>query len=95
MDDGADNRYRIVLSCDGVPADAGAQAAVDIQEEFVHRPWHENVECFWNGASLVLTAENEYDAHGLALMDEFSDAIAASIADSFDGRIRLVSITKR
>lgn len=79
--EGAVKRYRIALSCDGVPLAAGAQAAVDIKEEFTHRPWHENVKCEWNSTSLVLTAENDYDAQGIALMDEFSDAIAACIAD--------------
>jgi hypothetical protein len=86
-------RYRIILTCDGVPAAAGPQAAVDITEEFTHRPWHENVECRWNGESLLLTAENDFDTQGLALIDEFSDAIAACIANGFDGRIRVVSIT--
>ncbi len=89
---GTDKRYRITLSCDGVPAGAGAQAAIDIKEEFTHRPWHECVKCEWDGTSLVLIAENDYDEQGLALMDEFSDAIAACIADGFDGDIRLVSI---
>src|SRR5439155_1050678 len=53
------------------------QAAADIAEEFTHRRWHENVECKWNGESLILTAENDFDAEGRALTDEFSDAIAA------------------
>jgi hypothetical protein len=94
MDQAEDGRYRIVLSCDGVPVEAGQQAANDITEEFRHRPWHENVECRWNGVSLFLSAENDFDAQGLALTDEFSDAIAACIADGFDGRIRVVSITE-
>jgi hypothetical protein len=88
------NRYRIALCCDGVPVHTGPQAATDITQEFSHRPWQENAECKWDGASLVLTAENEFDADGLALMDEFSDAISACIADGFDGDIRVLSIVK-
>ncbi len=89
----AEKRYRITLSCDRVPADAGAQAAIDIKEEFTHRPWHERADCKWDGTSLVLIVENDYDDQGLALMDEFSDAITARIAGGFNGEIRLVSIT--
>jgi hypothetical protein len=46
--DKADKRYRIELVCDGVPRDAGSQAATDIKDEFGHRPWHENVQCECN-----------------------------------------------
>jgi hypothetical protein len=44
------------------------------------------------GLRLVLQADNDFDSNGLALMDEFSDAIAACIADRFDGGIDVVSI---
>jgi hypothetical protein len=86
--------FRIVLACDGVPKDVGAQAAVDIAEEFTHRPWHINVQSRWDGARLILQAENDVDADGEALSDEFSDAISASIAAPFDGAISKVSVVK-
>jgi hypothetical protein len=85
--------YRIVLACSGVPADVGAVAARDIIEEFMRRPWHQNVRCDWDGSRLILQAENDFDSNGLALLDEFSDAISASIADSFDGGIDVVSVS--
>ena len=90
--DPAGKRYRIELICDGVPAIAGSDAAIDIKEEFGHRPWHENVQCEWNGVALLLTAENDYDSDGRALMDEFPDAISACIAEGFDGDIRVASV---
>ena len=90
--DPAGKRYRIELICDGVPASAGSDAAIDIKEEFGLRPWHENVQCEWNGVALLLTAENDYDSDGRALMDEFSDAISACIAEGFDGDIRVASV---
>jgi hypothetical protein len=90
--DPAGKRYRIELICDGVPASAGSDAAIDIKEEFGYRPWHENVQCEWNGVGLLLTAENDYDSDGRALMDEFSDAISACIAEGFDGDIRVASV---
>jgi hypothetical protein len=49
--------------------------------------------CSFTNSELVLTAENDFDPNGLALMDEFSDCIAAYIAEPFDGKIRLVNAT--
>jgi hypothetical protein len=57
------------------------------------RPWHQNVRCEWDGSRLMLQAENDFDSNGLALLDEFSDAISASIADGFDGGIEVVSVS--
>jgi hypothetical protein len=85
--------YRIVLACKGVPAEVGALAAHHIIEEFTHRPWHQNVRCEWDGSRLILQADNDFDSTGLALLDEFSDAISASIADGFDGGIDVVSVS--
>jgi len=85
--------YRIVLACKGVPANVGAVAARDITEEFTHRSWHQNVRCEWDGSRLMLQAENDFDSNGLTLLDEFSDAISASIADGFDGGIEVVSVS--
>jgi hypothetical protein len=77
MEKSGSNRYRIVLACDDVPADRAMQTASDVAEEFTHRPWHENVECKWSDGSLLLSAEDDHDPQGLALMYEFSDAISA------------------
>jgi hypothetical protein len=86
--------FRIVLTCDGVPKDVGAEAAADIMEEFTHRPWHQKVECQWDGERLTLRAENDFDSNGDALTDEFSDAISACVAPAFEGSITKVSIVK-
>jgi hypothetical protein len=83
--------YRIVLTCKGVPAALGANGARDITEEFTRRPWHQNVTCEWDGSQLILQADNDFDASGLALRDEFSDAISACIRDAFDGDIDILS----
>ena len=84
-------RYRVVLVCTGVPTNAGAQAALDITEEFTQRPWHHNAVCRWDGHVLILQAENDFDPNGVALTDEFSDAISANISGGFDGDIRVHS----
>ena len=84
--------YRIVLVCKGVSRDAGPDAARAIAEEFAHRPWQQNVTCVWDGRTLALQADNEYDANGYALRDEFSDAISACIPAGLDGDIEVVSV---
>jgi hypothetical protein len=71
------NKTRV--SCIGLSHDEGASAPTDILEEFLHRPWHANVQCEWDGTSLWLEAENDFDAKGLALLDEFSDAVVACV----------------
>jgi hypothetical protein len=85
--------YRIVLACKGVPSDAGTVGAHDIVEEFTHRPWHENVTCIWDGSRLILQADNDFDSDGLALVDEFSNALSACIKNGFDGDIEVLSVT--
>jgi len=85
--------YRVILACSGVPEQVGAAAACDIAEEFTHRPWHQNVQCSWDGSRLLLQADNDYDIDGSALTDEFSDAIAACIVEGFNGSITVESVT--
>lgn len=82
--------YRIVLACKGVPTHAGASGAGGISNEFTHRPWHANVTCVWDGSQLILQAENDLDSKGLALVDEFSEAISACIEGGFDGNIEIL-----
>ena len=91
MEAGA-NTYQITLTCSGIPVSEGAQGAINITEEFTHRSWHHNVRCEWNGSLLILHAENDYDADGKALIDEFSDAISANITELGEGGIEIRSI---
>ncbi len=85
--------YRIKLVCDGVPESAGPEAARDITEEFrTHYPHENNAECSYANGKLTLVAENDYDADGLNLMDEFSDNICAYIAGGLDADITVLSI---
>ena len=71
--------FRARVSCRGLVHEEGAPAPNDVLEEFSHRPWHANVRCGWDGKALWLEAENDYDPHGLDLLDEFSDAVVACI----------------
>jgi hypothetical protein len=46
-----------------------------------------------DGRILRLEADNDYDENGLALLHEFSDAIAACIKDAGDGDLRVAAVT--
>ena len=86
--------YRITLASNCVNAECAEAAARHITEEFTLRPWHKNVRCEWDGSRLLLHAENDYDANGFALVDEFSDAITACIGGPLDGDIEVLSVAK-
>lgn len=72
--------FRVRVICKGLTQDEGASVPADILEEFTHRPWHTNVRSEWDGEVLWLEAENDYDADGMALLDEFSDAVVACVS---------------
>ena len=86
--------YRVVLASACVTPDVAEQVARDVTEEFTRRPWHSNAKCKWDGVRLVLQADNDFDSNGLALRDEFSDAISAYINEPLDGDIEIVSVTE-
>lgn len=84
--------YRITLECHDVPTAAGDEAARDITEAFrLYYPHEHNVSCTFVDGKLRLVAENDYDAQGRNLMDEFSDNICAYV-EPFDVDIKLVSV---
>jgi hypothetical protein len=63
---------------DGIPPEEWPEAISDVREEFGRRQWHHVINIQWSGQTLLLTVENDHDATGEALADEFSDTIAAS-----------------
>lgn len=67
----------ITVSCAGLTESEGPSAAIDVQDEFAHRPWQKKVHCRWECGVLRLTATNDLDANGQALLDEFWDAVLA------------------
>jgi hypothetical protein len=79
--------YRVTVSCGGIDEGQVAAACRDIVEEFSHRPWHQNVACHWTAPRLHLVAENDYDSDGLALLDEFRDAVFACVVLRTSGTI--------
>ncbi len=83
-----------MASCAGLTDDEGTAAPRDIIEEFLNRPWHLNPECTWNGSTLLLIVENDYDSNGSAVLDEFSDAVHACVNCSGSIMITIVSVTE-
>jgi hypothetical protein len=71
--------FRARVTFKGLTQDEGVSAPADILEEFTHRHWHTNVRSEWDGELLWLEAENDYDADGMALLDEFSDVVVACV----------------
>ena len=89
--------FRVVLECaaEGLPSQIAEQATMDMAEEFSHRPWHRAVRCSWDGHFIRLEAENDHDEKGLALSDEFSDALKAFVAMYHRlGDVRIISVNK-
>ncbi|RWK41628.1 hypothetical protein [Mesorhizobium sp.] len=74
--------YKIMIECLGVAPDSGPQAAIDIEQEFrIHRTWHERPSCTYANGKLLLIARNDFDADGMALLDEFWDCLAAYLGE--------------
>lgn len=86
--------YRVVVRCQGLPPDAGMEAAKNITAGFSKRKWHRKAVCSWDGKCLTLAVENEFDREGRATLDEFSDEISACVKGGFDGDMRVISATE-
>jgi len=86
--------YRVTLTCSGLTEAEGAAAVDDILEEFRNRPWQRNVTCEWKDGFLQLSGTNEVDENGLALLDEFGDAISACVNCSGQIHVAVESVVR-
>jgi hypothetical protein len=87
--------YRVVLEFSGVLEEEGETAAQDIAREFAEsRQHHQNVSCVYKDRTLTLTADNDFDPEGLALLDEFSDCICAYTSNTVDGTLVIKSASR-
>jgi hypothetical protein len=84
--------YRSTVTCIGLSEEEAKEAVADMLLEFAERPWQEKVNCEWRDGVLRLSAQNDTDANGLALLDEFGDAITAYINYSGDIKIEVESV---
>jgi len=83
----------VTVSCSGLSEAEGRRAVADIAEEFTSRPWQRNVHCEWTNGVLRLTATSDNDMNGQALLDEFGDAVIASVATNNTIRFRVESVS--
>ena len=86
--------FHIIIECDGLPESEGPQAAGDIAEAYALRPWQQNVACSWNGKTLRIETDNDFDHDGLASQDEFSDEIVVYVRNAGYSDLRIVSVTE-
>jgi hypothetical protein len=89
--------FKIKLSTGDIDPAFGQTAATDIQNAFrEHRGWHQDVACQYEDGKLVLTALNDFDDNGYALLDEFSDCLSAFLpaAALGNGALEVVSIER-
>jgi hypothetical protein len=84
--------FRVTVSCEGITLAEWPNALADVAKEFASRDWHQFVDCRWEGSTLVLVADNDYDDDGEALADEFSDTVAANAPGTPGYRIRIQSV---
>lgn len=71
--------YRITIACRGLCDDDGREGPAAILEEFENRPWHTDVTCAWADGVLRISATNDDDHNGQALLDEYGDAVMACV----------------
>ncbi|WP_156901371.1 hypothetical protein [Azohydromonas australica] len=71
--------FRITVTCKGLSESDVSEAVADMLFEFSQRPWQREVKCEWREAVLRLSAQSEGDLTGMALLDEFQDAVVAYI----------------
>ena len=85
--------FRVSVSCEGIVRADWPDAVADVKQEFESRPWHQIVDCRWEGIALLLVADNDYDNDGEALADEFSDTVAAYAPGTPGYRVSIQSVT--
>lgn len=86
--------YRTTVICMGLTEAEAREAVADMLSEFEQRPWQLDVACEWRDGVLRLSAQNEVDSTGMALLDEFGDAVVAYINYAGEVRMTVESVVK-
>ena len=77
--------YRVTVSCMGFTNAQLVDAVPDLLSELAERPWQKDVRCEAKDGVLRLSALNDFDSNGQALLDEFWDAVIAYV--HFDDKV--------
>ena len=86
--------YRVTVTCTGLTDVEAREVVEDMLAEFAERPWQEKVTCEWRDGVLRLSAQNDVDSDGLALLDEFGDAINAYVNYGGDIHLEVESVVR-
>jgi hypothetical protein len=84
--------YQSTVICTGLSNEEAWEAVAGMLTEFAQRLWQQVVPCEWRDDVLRLSAENDADSTGMALLDEFGDAICAYINYSGEIHVSVESI---
>lgn len=88
-----DNRcYKVTVAVRGVEEARNSALVNDLVAEFEHRTWHRDVAVWWEVGELRLSAWNDYDNSGEALMDELMDAVVAYADIESDVSVFLIAV---
>jgi hypothetical protein len=85
--------FRATVVCKGLSEAEASEAVADMLAEFSMRPWQQNVTCEWGEGLLRLTAQSDADSSGMALLDEFQDAVVAYVNFESEVRFEIESVT--
>ena len=77
--------YRVTVICMGLTEAQLVDAVPDMLSEFAERPWQKDVRCEAKDGVLRLSALNDFDSNGQALLDEFWDTVIAYV--HFDDKV--------
>jgi ABC-type transporter Mla MlaB component len=86
--------FRSTVICRGLTEAEAREAVIDMLSEFEHRPWQLQVVCEWRDGVLRLSAQNEVDSTGMALLDEFCNAVTAYINYAGEIHAEVESVVK-
>ncbi len=71
--------YRVTVVSMGLTEAQLVMAVPDMLAEFAERAWQMDVRCEARNGALRLSALNDFDSSGQALLDEFADAVMACV----------------
>ena len=83
---------RSTVTCTGLTDSETVEAVSDLLSEFAERPWQQDVRCEWREGVLRLSAQSAVDSNGMALLDEFQDAVVAYIKCEGDLHFEVESV---
>jgi hypothetical protein len=86
--------FRVTVFSKSFDEAVGSAAPAEIEAEFRRRTWHRNPRASWDGSTLRLTVENDFDVDGAATLDEFADSLQICLDCDGDLEFDIESVEK-